>query len=288
MMTTICPRSGSGLADRAETLFERLFDKPTRNAAISGDGAAKDRSSYTCTVAAARTGTATSPRQGGDMLAAILFAVSLDFVGALDWARSWLGMPRAGGSGSPSRSAGSTREPDEPQPDRQSKSADYDTEQAENSRRAGELSAAAWAIAGTVAETYLRQHRGIEAEAWPDALGFADAATVQRCTGWKWWRWPALLVRATDARGTVTGIQLVALQADGSAAKHWDHDGKLKLSFGTLAGAAVRLPGDDRALLLAEGPETALSCWWATGITTWCNLGSIARGAARQTCRSTG
>src|SRR5581483_880620 len=25
------------------------------------------------------------------------------------------------------------------------------------------------------------------------------------------------------------------------------------------------------------GPETALSCWWATGITTWCNLGSIAR-----------
>ena len=39
----------------------------------------------------------------------------------------------------------------------------------------------------------------------------------------------------------------------------------------------MRLPGDDRALLLAEGPETAASCWWATGITTWCNLGSIAR-----------
>ena len=87
----------------------------------------------------------------------------------------------------------------------------------------------------------------------------------------------AAVVRATDAAGAVTGVQLVALQADGSAAKHWEHDGKLKLSFGTLGGAAVRLPGDDRALLLAEGPETALSCWYATGITTWCNLGSIAR-----------
>src|SRR6185369_9574139 len=30
-------------------------------------------------------------------------------------------------------------------------------------------------------------------------------------------------------------------------------------------------------LLLAEGPETGLSCWYSTGITTWCNLGSIAR-----------
>ena len=39
----------------------------------------------------------------------------------------------------------------------------------------------------------------------------------------------------------------------------------------------MRLPGDDRALLLAEGPETALSCWHATGITTWSNLGAIAR-----------
>lgn len=113
---------------------------------------------------------------------------------------------------------------------------------------------------------------------WPDALGFADAATVRRCTGWEWWRWPALVVRATDAAGLVTGVQLIALQADGSAAKHWDGSGKkLKLSFGTISGAAVCLPGDDRALLLAEGPETALSCWWATGITTWCNLGSIAR-----------
>ena len=37
----------------------------------------------------------------------------------------------------------------------------------------------------------------------------------------------------------------------------------------------MRLTGNDDALLLAEGPETSLSCWYATGITTWCNLGSI-------------
>lgn len=112
---------------------------------------------------------------------------------------------------------------------------------------------------------------------WPAALAFADAATVRRCTDWGWWQWSALVVRATNAAGLVTGVQLIALQADGGAAPHWEHKGKLKLSLGTLSGSVVRLPGDDRALLLAEGPETALSCWWATGITTWCNLGSIAK-----------
>ena len=42
-------------------------------------------------------------RQGGDMLAAIQYALRLDFVGALDWARDFLGLRGTRGS-----SAGST------------------------------------------------------------------------------------------------------------------------------------------------------------------------------------
>jgi putative DNA primase/helicase len=265
------PEIRQGLADRATELFERLWDKPSK---VSGREWRWGRKGSLVLYLRGRGGPhwkCYESGQGGDMLAAVMFALSTDFVGALDWARGWLGMPQRD-----NRRREQHR--DGPQHDRQSKSADYDAEQAEKARRAGEQSAAAWAVAGSLAETYLHQHRGIEAEAWPDALGFTDAATVRRCTGWAWWRYPALLVRATDAGGTVTGNQFIALRADGSAALHWDGNGrKLKLSFGKLAGSAVRLPGDDRALLLAEGPETGCSCWWATGITTWCNLGSIAR-----------
>jgi putative DNA primase/helicase len=259
-----------GLTDRAAALFERLYDKPSK---VRGHELRWGRKGSLVLYLRGRNGPhwhCYESGQGGDMLAAIQHALSTDFVDALDWARDWLGTPRRDGRRRKQHRA-------EPQPDRQGKPADYDAEQLEKARRAAELSAAAGPIAGTAAETYLRTHRGIKAAAWPDALGFADAATVGRCTGWRWWRWPALVMRATDATGVVTGVQLVALQPDGSAAKHWEHDGKLKLSFGTLRGTAVRLPGDDRALLLAEGPETGLSCWWATGIETWANLGSIAR-----------
>ena len=262
------PEIRQGLADRATELFERLWDKPTTIRAHEWRWGKKGSLVLYLRGRGGPHWKCYESGQRGDMLDGIQHALNLDFAGALDWARGWLGMPE--------REERQYRRAETP-PKQEKPAADYDTDQAEKSRRAGEQSAAAWAVAGSLAEIYLRQHRGIEAEAWPDALGFSDAATVQRCTGWKWWRWPALLVRATDAAGAVTGMQLIALKTDGSAAKHWEHDGKLKLSFGTLGGAAVRLPGDDRALLLAEGPETALSCWWATGITTWCNLGSIAR-----------
>jgi putative DNA primase/helicase len=258
------PDIRQGLADRATELFERLYDKPTTR---RGHQLRWGRKGSLALTLHGRNGPHWhdyESGQGGDMLAVIQYALSTDFADVLDWARDWLGMARRDDRRRPA--------PPVIRP-----AVDYDAAQAEKTRRAAEMAAAAAPIAGTVAETYLRQHRGINAEIWPDALGFADAATVRRCTGWQRWRWPALLVRATDAKGTVTGVQLIAVQTDGKAAKHWEHNGKLKLSFGTLAGSAVRLPGDDRALLLAEGPETALSCWHATGIETLANLGSIAK-----------
>ncbi len=56
-------------------------------------------------------------------------------------------------------------------------------------------------------------------------------------------------------------------------------DGTPKITNGVMAGCFMRLPSlrDGSILLLAEGAETALSTWTATGYETWASIGSIAR-----------
>ena len=52
----------------------------------------------------------------------------------------------------------------------------------------------------------------------------------------------------------------------------------VKVTNGVTEGAVVRLPGAaDGPLLIAEGPETALSAYTATGHETWVALGSVAK-----------
>ncbi len=87
----------------------------------------------------------------------------------------------------------------------------------------------------------------------------------------------AVVFIATDAAGEVRGVQLVHVLDDG--AKRLTDDGRaMKISHGVFDGAAVRLPGEASALLLlAEGPETAMAAWAATGRETWIALGSIAK-----------
>ena len=203
---------------------------------------------------------------GGDMLALIMEQVGIDFAGAVRWARGWLGDDSAARSTR-------TRPPE--------KVADFDDQQAAKRRQVVDLLAAGRPIEGTLGARYLCEHRGINREAWPlSVVRLVAAQEVMRIIpAWAcWWRWPALIFAATDAGGTVTGVQLVALQPDGQAALR-DEGGKLKLSYGRLAGAAVRWPGvgDDGPLLLVEGGETAASVWHATGFETWANLGSISK-----------
>src|SRR3954454_25057271 len=167
------PEIRQRLADCAETLFERLFDKSTSK---RGNQRRWGRKGSLVLYLRGRSGPhwrCYESRQGGDMLAAIQHALGLDFVGTLDWARDWLGMPRretrqqrldAWFAKMALRSAADRDdEPqrDELQPDRQRKPIDYDAEQAEKSRRAAELSATATPIAGTLAERYLREHRSV-------------------------------------------------------------------------------------------------------------------------------
>nr|WP_176849787.1 toprim domain-containing protein [Belnapia rosea] len=128
--------------------------------------------------------------------------------------------------------------------------------------------------------------RGIPMPAggWPEAVRFHQGRQ-------------ALILAATDDTGAVRAVQAVFLDAE--ARKRLDKpapDGEQKRSYGAFAGSGtvVRLtarpqqdePAEQRSavtgaavrwLQLAEGPETALSVWAATGVETWVALGSIAK-----------
>lgn len=125
-------------------------------------------------------------------------------------------------------------------------------------------------LSGTPGELYLR-NRGIHIDQFPDAVrwmtptwgGLLDGAPQ---------RGGALVVIATDAAGKPQAAQVIHLTDDGLKAPKDLVGGVVKRTAGTLAGAAVRLPGTG-SVVLAEGPETGLSIWAATGREVWICLG---------------
>jgi putative DNA primase/helicase len=120
-------------------------------------------------------------------------------------------------------------------------------------------------VGGTLGEQYLLATRGIPKPlaGWPDSVRFDPKET-------------AVVFVTTDATGKVRGGQWVYL-TDGAAKAAPTDDRPSKRSRGEVRGIAVRLPGHaGGSLLVAEGPETGLSVWAATGCETWVALGGIA------------
>ena len=126
------------------------------------------------------------------------------------------------------------------------------------------------AIAGTLGERYLTTVRSIPApvEGWPDCI-----------------RWNpdkrAVIFAATTAEGEIEATQEILLTPDGQNKRRLDGT-KIDSTRGTLGGgAAVRLPATSPALAAplphAEGGETGLSGWRATGLSTLIWLGGLAR-----------
>lgn len=215
-------------------------------------------------------------RAGGDLFWLIRRQNGGDFARAVEWARAHLGLPEGA---RPVRQIAP----------RTTKAARQAEASAETARRIGfarRLWAEAVPVAGTLAEVYLTRTRGIPLPAggWPEAVRFHPGRQ-------------ALTLAATDDAGAVRAVQLVFLDAE--ARKRLDRpgpDGEEKRSYGAFAGssAVVRFtsqarqgePDEQRSavtgaavrwLQLAEGPETALSVWAATGVETWVALGSIAK-----------
>ncbi len=203
---------------------------------------------------------------GGGPLQLIVHVRFCSYPDAKDWARQWLSL---------SAEKRTIYTGVHPAAGLLAKLADATGPDADDAKRiatARRLWGASVPVAGTLGEHYLTQRRGVPCppDGWPDAVRFHPDSR-------------ALIVAATTADGDVQAVQRVLLTDDGSkigaeaAAKLCPPTAKV--TNGVQAGAVIRLPArsPDAPLLLAEGPETGLSVWAATGAETWIGLGSMTR-----------
>lgn len=198
--------------------------------------------------------------QGGGPLQLIAYARPCSTAEAIRWAREWTGgTPEAGAAFKAEHAARQAER------DRKARAAAVDqaTEEQQRTDYATRLWAQAVPVATTLAERYLLEVRQIPAPtAWPDTVRFHSATR-------------SLIVAATSSDGAVRAVQRIRLAPDAQKAAS-SVDNPTKQTNGVLASAAVRLPGDPAGpLMLAEGPETGLSVWAATGHETWIMLGGM-------------
>ena len=189
-------------------------------------------------------------RTKGDMLALIASCHGGGFKSTVDWAYAWTGIDR-------SKPAITIR----PRP------VDNEAIAKDASERAAKIASARarWnagvSISGTIAETYLTQTRRIPCPAagWRDAVRFHAADR-------------ALMLPLATAAGDVQAVQVIYLDEHGKKANR-PHP---KLTYGPMDGACVRLPGN-LPTLIAEGPETGMAAWSATGHATLISCGPVGR-----------
>jgi hypothetical protein len=117
---------------------------------------------------------------------------------------------------------------------------------------------------GTVVERYLREARGIDLLAMPDAIRHLPARPPTHPH-------PAMLAAfATDpaAHISVAGVHITRLRADGGGKAGTDKD---KLMLGPSSGVPIVLapPRDDAPLAITEGIEDALHVLSATSFGVW-------------------
>ena len=119
-------------------------------------------------------------------------------------------------------------------------------------------------IAGTLAERYLKEHRGIALDKFPDSVRFHPGIYSRRNESVH----PALLVVAKDSAHQVQAVQAIFLDKD--TAQKADVEVK-KQTWGRPSQGSVALqslgkaPVSQGVTYLAEGPETALSVYQALG-----------------------
>jgi hypothetical protein len=118
-------------------------------------------------------------------------------------------------------------------------------------------------VAGTIAEVYLTDIRGFPRpdEGWPDDVRFHPPSR-------------SLILAGRDAYGAVQFVHRVFLTIRGANVR--TAEGKKKRTLGPMDGAAFCLPGDPAGPVLhAEGGETAIAAWLATGHSTRCRFGAV-------------
>jgi putative DNA primase/helicase len=250
----------AGLTASVEGLCETLLGKPTGK--TGGDWRFNSRGSLSVMVRGAKKGSWFDHEAGigGDMLALVRRERGGDFPATLEWARSFLGLGDAPGPMPHKRQV---------RPEIEAARVKRDAEAEADKEKRRSFAVRLWQesqiVATTPAEIYLVETRKIPrpARGWPAA---AVRYHPGRC---------ALVVGATNAAGEVRAVQIIHLTPGGK--KRTDEDRPVKQSFGPQDGAVVRLPGTGDALLVAEGPETGLTAWAASGHETWIALGSMSK-----------
>ncbi len=121
-------------------------------------------------------------------------------------------------------------------------------------------------VEGTIAEDYL-QSRGITILP-PPTLRFCPAIThaPTRCV------LPAMVAAVQGPDGAIVAIHRIYLSPDGGGKADI---APVKMSLGPTKGGAIRLCAIGPTLCIAEGIETGLSVFAATGIPTWAALSAV-------------
>lgn len=129
----------------------------------------------------------------------------------------------------------------------------FDADQKRKIAYARQLEKESLPISGTLAERYLREHRGLSGS-FPDTLRFHPKLNSKINRG----TYPALLVIAQDKDGKTQAVQAIYL--DKNTANKAQVEVK-KQVFGIIKGALVTLQkgNSQKPTLIAEGPETGLS-----------------------------
>jgi putative DNA primase/helicase len=206
-------------------------------------------------------------------LAPIRFALGCDWADAWDWAARFTGRtPPPDGKPMTPEERRKWREEQrrKAEEERKRRAAIEARESAKKIADGWALWETAGAIDGTPGAKYLIEVRLIPepAAGWPTAIRWHPGKH-------------ALVFAATTAAGAIEAVQAIHLTPDGQNKRRLDGS-KIKLTHGSLANhPAVRLPAIDRGLDAplqhAEGPETGLSAWRATGLPTWIHLGPMSR-----------
>jgi putative DNA primase/helicase len=254
------------LTDRAEALFREAWDEPERPGAR--DWRARSDSARWMDMQAQR-GRWQDHKTGekGDILEffAVYFcglkAARDDFPRVLSDAARWAGIDAA----EPFDRA----ELEARQAERQIKAKKAEADEARaKAATVAELRRQAQPIQGSPAAAYLAG-RGIAPERLPDAVAYMPPV---RDVGVLHPERAALAVWGTDDAGNVMGGHRVLILPDGSKAP----EDPRRAAFGAIAGYPARFPAqiEGGPLCVAEGPETALAIWQATGFETWVVFGA--------------
>lgn len=207
----------------------------------------------------------------GDPLSLIMHQRACGFADAVLWGANRYGIATDGQQAHPINAAALAERDIARKAEQARKQAEAEADEAGRIAYARALAKASVLVAGTIAERYLIETRGIQrpSNGWPEAVRYHRESR-------------SLLLIGTDNNGEVRFVQRVYLTADARKISPEEAEARNlpapKTTNGLMTGAYVRLPGPaDGALMLAEGPESGLSVWAATQAETWLSIGAITR-----------